>query len=162
MQSHNMGDNNILIANDFDEIQRMLNELTQHTQDAQFMWKEGEIMAGGDLVDEHGNIIDTPNKTTDIYTWVADIDNPKMLNHEKLPNMAEIILLGTKLHFTGNSTRSMEHRLAKAENTFWKHYANLKNPKNYLKHKLNLWISTVLKSATYDCGSLYMDEKDDT
>ena len=52
----------------------------------------------------------------------------------------------------------MEHRLAKAENTFWCHYQKLKNQKTNLKHKLNLWIGTVLKSATYDCGSLYMDE----
>ena len=86
-------------------------------------------MAGGNLVDEQGDIIDTPDKTTDLYTWIADKDDPTHANYEKLPNKAEIILLGTKLHFTGNSTRSMEHRLAKAENTFWKHYTNLKKQK---------------------------------
>ena len=111
-------------------MQYMLNGLTDNTHDAKFMWKEGGIMAGGDLVDEHGNIIDTPNKTTDIYTWIADKDDPKLTNYETLPNKAEIILLGIKLHFTGNSTRSMEHRLAKAENTFWKRYTTLKKRKN--------------------------------
>ena len=71
-------------------------------------------MAGGDLVDEKGDIIDDPDTITDIYTRIADKDNPTQCNYEKLPNKAEIILLGTKLHFTGNSTRGMEHRLAKA------------------------------------------------
>ena len=148
-----------MIANDFVEMQHTLNELTQNTQDAKFMWKEGEIMARGDLVDEKGDIIDDTDTITDIYTWIADKDNPTQCNYEKLPSKVEIILLGTKLHFTGNSTRSMEHRLAKAENAFCKHYTTLKKQKPNVKHKLNLWIGTVLKSATYECGPLYMDEK---
>ena len=94
------------------------------------MYVEGKIMAGGNLVDEDGNILDTPNKDTDIYTWIADKDNPKKAIYEQLPNKSEIVLLGTRLHFTGNSTRSMEHRLTEAENTFWKHYTRLGNKKN--------------------------------
>ena len=76
-----------------------------------------------------------------------------------LPKKYQVILLGTLLHFTGNTTRSMEHRLHKTENTFWKHYMKFKNKKANLTHKMNMWMSTVLKSATYDCGSRYMDEK---
>ena len=100
-----------------------------------------------------------PETNTNIITWIADKNNPKNAFFEMLPNKSGVVLLGTFLHFTGNSTRSMEHRLHKAENAFWKHYTKLKNKKANLEHKLNLWISTVLKSATYDCGSLYLDEK---
>ena len=106
-------DNIILIANNFPEMQRMLDDLTENTLDAKFIWKEGEIMAGGDLVDDKGNIKDSPDPATQtISTWIADKDDPAQSHYETLPNKAEIILLGTKLHFTGNSTRSMEHRLA--------------------------------------------------
>ena len=123
-------DNIILIANNFPEMQRMLDDLTQHTLDATFMWKEGEIMAGGDLVDDEGNIKESPDPAAQtISTWIADKDDPTLSHYETLPNKAEIILLGTKLHFTGNSTRSMEHRLAKAENTFWRQYKKLKKQK---------------------------------
>lgn len=92
-------------------MQHMLDELTENTHDAKCMWKEGEIMAGGDLVDEKGNIINDPDPKAiqTISTWIADKDDPTQSNYETLPNKAEIILLGTKLHFTGNSTRSMEH-----------------------------------------------------
>ena len=120
-------DNIILIANNLPEMQRMLDDLTTNTLDAKFMWKEGEIMAGGDLVDDKGNLKDNldPDAQT-ISTWIADKNDTTKCNYETLPIKTEITLLGTRLHYTGNSTRSMEHRLAKAENTFWRHYQKLK------------------------------------
>ena len=58
-------------------MQQMVDELTQDTLDAKFMWKEGEIMAGGDLVDEKGNIKDNTDPTTHfIFTRIADKNDP--------------------------------------------------------------------------------------
>ena len=39
-------DNIILIASSFPEMQRMLDELTENTQDAKFMWKEAKSWQG--------------------------------------------------------------------------------------------------------------------
>ena len=111
-------DNIIIIANDFGEMQTMVGDSTGKTMDAGFLWKEGEIMAGGDMVDKDGNVLDGPETNTNVITWIADKDDPKNAFFEMLPNRSEVILLGTLLRFTGNSARSMEHRLHTAENTF--------------------------------------------
>ena len=79
-------DNIILIANTPEEAQRMINDVTQSIMDAEFEWKPTslECMTTGELQDE----------VIDLYTWSND-------DYQRIPQVKEITLLGTKLDQTG-------------------------------------------------------------
>ena len=132
-------DNVFLIANNTEEAQTMLDEITAKLQEIDLHWKAKDVafMTVGDIKDD----------LIDLRTWLDG--DPDQL----IPQNTTLTVLGTQLDQTGTTHTSYHYRQQKAERVFWKYYRQTKHSKASQATKIDAWLSTSVKSALYDSGN---------
>jgi len=129
------------MAETVEEMQVMINEVTEAIHEVGYKWKDGDskVVGMGELA---GDLIQL------IICEQSDIVEVKQVQ--------VLEILGEQIDETGSSYISKHHRLQKADRMFSSHYPTFRKKGHEHSIKLDAWRSTIMAVATYGCGGWHL------